>query len=60
MVAMTFDSDVHGFAPGENDFGVTVSWNNGKMRIESQGGFHWIFNGTVPGCWTCCSAATFW
>jgi hypothetical protein len=49
MVAMTFDSDVHGFAPGENDFGVTVSWNNGKMRIESQGGFHWIFNGSVPG-----------
>jgi hypothetical protein len=49
MVAMTFDSDVHGFAPGENDFGVTVSWNNGKMRIASTGGFHWIFNGTVPG-----------
>ena len=49
MVAMTFDSDVHGFAPGENDFGVTVSWNNGKMSIASTGGFHWIFNGTVPG-----------
>jgi hypothetical protein len=49
MVAMTFDSDVHGFAPGENDFGVTVSWNNGKMLIASTGGFHWIFNGTVPG-----------
>ncbi|BCW96600.1 MAG: dockerin type I domain-containing protein [Fimbriimonadales bacterium] len=49
MVAMTFDSDVHGFAPDPNDLGVTVSWNDGKMRIQSTGGFHWIFNGTVPG-----------
>ena len=49
MTAMTFDTDLHGFAPGENDFGVTVTWNDGKMRIASTGGFHWIFNGTVPG-----------
>jgi hypothetical protein len=49
MVAMTFDSDVHGFAPDPNNLSVTVSWNNGKMRIASTGGFHWIFNGTVPG-----------
>jgi len=49
MTAMTFDTDLHGFAPGENDSGVTVTLNNGKMRIQSQGGFHWIFNGTVPG-----------
>ena len=49
MVAMTFDSDVHGFAPDPNNLSVTVSWNNGKMSIASTGGFHWIFNGTVPG-----------
>ena len=51
MIAMDFEGEgnLHGFAPGENDFGVTVSWNNGKMRIASTGGFHWIFNGTVPG-----------
>jgi len=49
MVAMTFDSDVHGFAPDPNNLSVTVSWNGGKMRIASTGGFHWIFNGTVPG-----------
>jgi hypothetical protein len=51
MMAMDFEGEgnLHGFAPGENDFGVTVSWNNGKMRIASTGGFHWIFNGTVPG-----------
>lgn len=49
MVAMTFDSDVHGFAPDANDVGVTVTWNAGKMRIASTGGFHWIFGGTVNG-----------
>jgi len=49
MMAMTFDTDLHGFAPDSNDTGVSVTWNNGKMRIESEGGFHWIFNGTVPG-----------
>jgi hypothetical protein len=49
MVAMTFDSDVHGFAPDPNNLSVTVSWNGGKMRIASTGGFHWILNGTVPG-----------
>ncbi|MGQ9657367.1 MAG: hypothetical protein ACUVV1_05635 [Fimbriimonadales bacterium] len=49
MTAMTFDSDVHGFAPDENDLGVTVTWNDGKMRIASTGGFHWIFGGTVDG-----------
>jgi hypothetical protein len=46
MVAMTFDNDLHGFA---NDSGVDLSWNGGKMRIESPGGFHWISGGTVPG-----------
>jgi hypothetical protein len=51
MVAMDFETpgELYGFTPDSNDTGVTVSWNNGKMRIESQGGFHWIFNGTVPG-----------
>jgi hypothetical protein len=51
MMAMDFETpgELYGFAPDSNDTGVTVSWNNGKMRIESQGGFHWIFNGTVPG-----------
>jgi hypothetical protein len=49
MVAMTFDTDLHGFAPDPDDTGITVTWNNGKMRIVSQGGFHWILNGTVPG-----------
>ena len=51
MMAMDFETpgELYGFAPGENDFGVTVSWNNGKMSIASTGGFHWIFNGTVPG-----------
>jgi len=49
MTAMTFDSDVHGFAPDPNNLSVTVSWNNGKMRIASTGGFHWIFGGSVPG-----------
>jgi len=48
MVAMTFDTDLHGFAPDPDDTDIIVTWNNGKMRIESQGGFHWIFNGTVP------------
>jgi hypothetical protein len=46
MVAMTFDNDLHGFT---NDSGVDLSWNNGRMRIESPGGFHWISGGTVPG-----------
>jgi hypothetical protein len=46
MVAMTFDNDLHGFT---NDSGVDLSWNGGKMRIESPGGFHWISGGTVPG-----------
>jgi hypothetical protein len=51
MMAMDFETpgELYGFTPDSNDTGVTVSWNNGKMRIESQGGFHWIFNGTVPG-----------
>jgi len=49
MVAMTFDTDLHGFAPDPDDTGITVTWNNGKMRIVSQGDFHWILNGTVPG-----------
>jgi hypothetical protein len=51
MMAMDFDTpgELYGFAPASNDTGVTVLWNNGKMRIVSQGGFHWIFNGTVPG-----------
>jgi hypothetical protein len=51
MMAMDFETpgELYGFAPGENDLGVTVTWNNGKMRIASTGGFHWIFNGTVPG-----------
>jgi hypothetical protein len=50
MIAMDFDRrPVHGFAPDPNNLSVTVSWNNGKMRIASTGGFHWIFNGTVPG-----------
>jgi len=49
MVAMTFDTDLHGFAPDPDDTDITVTWNSGKMRIESRGGFHWIFNGTVPG-----------
>jgi hypothetical protein len=51
MMAMDFETpgELYGFAPGENDFGVTVTWNDGKMRIASTGGFHWIFNGTVPG-----------
>jgi len=49
MVAMTFDTDLHGFAPDPDDTDITVTWNSGKMRIESQGGFHWIFNGTVSG-----------
>jgi hypothetical protein len=46
MVAMTFDNDLHGFT---NDSGVDLSWNYGRMRIESPGGFHWISGGTVPG-----------
>jgi hypothetical protein len=49
MVAMTFDTDLHGFAPDPDDTDITVTWNSGKMGIESQGGFHWIFNGTVSG-----------
>jgi hypothetical protein len=51
MMAMDFETpeELYGFAPGQNDSGITVSWNNGKMRIESQGGFYWIYNGTVPG-----------
>jgi hypothetical protein len=51
MMAMDFEGEgnLHGFAPLPGDSGVTVSWNNGKMRIESQGDFHWIVNGTVPG-----------
>jgi len=51
MMAMDFETpgELYGFAPDSNDTGVTVSWDGGKMRIESQGGFHWIFNGTVPG-----------
>jgi hypothetical protein len=51
MMAMDFETpgELYGFAPDQNDSGITVSWNGGKMRIESQGGFHWIFNGTVPG-----------
>ena len=51
MMAMDFETpgELYGFAPAPEDTGVSVTWNNGKMRIESQGGFHWIFNGTVPG-----------
>lgn len=49
MTAMTFNTDVHGFAPDPNDLGVTVTWNDGKMRITSSGSFHWIFGGTVDG-----------
>jgi len=51
MMAMDFETpgELYGFAPDPYDTGVSVTWNNGKMRIESQGGFHWIFNGTVPG-----------
>jgi hypothetical protein len=51
MMAMDFETpgELYGFAPDRNNLSVTVSWNNGKMRIASTGGFHWIFNGTVPG-----------
>jgi hypothetical protein len=51
MMAMDFETpgELYGFAPDPYDTGVSVTWNNGKMRIESQGGFHWIYNGTVPG-----------
>jgi hypothetical protein len=51
MMAMDFETpgELYGFAPDPNNLSVTVSWNNGKMRIASTGGFHWIFNGTVPG-----------
>jgi hypothetical protein len=51
MIAMDFEGEgnLHGFAPDPNNLSVTVSWNNGKMRIASTGGFHWIFNGSVPG-----------
>jgi hypothetical protein len=51
MMAMDFETpgELYGFAPDPNNLSVTVSWNDGKMRIASTGGFHWIFNGTVPG-----------
>jgi hypothetical protein len=51
MMAMDFETpgELYGFAPDPNNLSVTVSWNNGKMSIASTGGFHWIFNGTVPG-----------
>ena len=51
MMAMDFETpgELYGFAPDPRNLSVTVSWNNGKMRIASTGGFHWIFNGTVPG-----------
>jgi hypothetical protein len=51
MMAMDFETpgELYGFAPDPDDTGVSVTWNNGKMRIASTGGFHWIYNGTVPG-----------
>jgi hypothetical protein len=51
MMAMDFETpgELYGFAPDPDDTGVSVTWNNGKMRIASTGGFHWIYNGTVQG-----------
>ncbi|MFN4032681.1 MAG: dockerin type I domain-containing protein [Fimbriimonadales bacterium] len=48
MTAFTFDDDLQGFNIGEQT-GVTLTWVDGKMRVESEGGFKWLFGGSVPG-----------
>ncbi|MFN3690745.1 MAG: hypothetical protein ACK4UU_07460, partial [Fimbriimonadales bacterium] len=48
MMAFTFDNDLQGFNTGENQPGVTITWVDGKMRVRSDGGFKWLFGGSVP------------
>ncbi|MCX7926447.1 MAG: hypothetical protein N2554_11660, partial [Fimbriimonadales bacterium] len=53
MMAFTFDNNLQGFNIGTGQVGITLSWNNGKMRVENQGGFKWLYDGgsdgSVPG-----------
>ncbi|MFN7162528.1 MAG: hypothetical protein ACK4NB_05655, partial [Fimbriimonadales bacterium] len=46
MTAFTFDNDLQGFNIGEQE-GVTLTWVDGKMRVESEGGFKWLFDGSA-------------
>ncbi|MCS6919306.1 MAG: hypothetical protein NZM28_06010 [Fimbriimonadales bacterium] len=48
MMAFTFDNDLQGFNVGTQS-DITLSWNNGKMRVETNGGFKWLFGGEAPG-----------
>ncbi len=49
MMAFTFDNDLQGFNIGTGQVGITLSWENGKMRATSTGGFKWLFNGNEDG-----------
>jgi hypothetical protein len=42
--AFTFDSDTQGFG----STGANVSWDNGALRIQWDGGFNWVTGGSTP------------
>jgi hypothetical protein len=42
--AFTFDSDTQGFGSDE----ANVSWDNGALRIQWDGGFNWVTGGSTP------------